>query len=220
MPDHPLGIKTWLSSYLTLAEEWQLAKEKVAQYLLLGGRLTVHPSQYVSISSPKDNVRQNSINNLEYHGLLFDRLGLPRTHFALINIHVSNGKLGSLVVNTVRDSIARLSNSVVSRLTFENEDKSFWTAKNLSTYFHKPIVFDTLHYSCNSGDISFDSAFECAKQSWESFAPKVRQLCHHSEGITGPTDRRHTDFVKEIPDLGCDIEVEAKMKNLAIEKFL
>lgn len=220
LPDHDIGENIWLNSVNKFPDIWNHVKQKVQEYLKLGGRLTIHPSQYISISSPKSDVVKNSIKNLEYHGLLFDRLGLPRNHFALINIHISNGKLGQNCVETVLESLCKLSDSVTKRLTFENEDKSFWTVENIAAYFAIPIVFDTLHYSCNVGNISADLAHKISSESWKTFAPNIKQLCHHSEGVSGPTDRRHSDYITYIPDLNCDVEVESKMKNLSIENFL
>ena len=94
-------------------------REIIKRYISLGGRLTIHPGQFVSIGSAKESVRNNSIKNLEYHGQLLDLMGLPQDYSCPINIHVSNGsKDCNETANNIKNSIRLLSNSVKSRLVF------------------------------------------------------------------------------------------------------
>ena len=51
-------------------------------------RLTSHPGPFNKLASPKERVFQLTYNDLKVHGDLFDMIGLPRTPYAKLNIHV------------------------------------------------------------------------------------------------------------------------------------
>ena len=53
-----------------------------------GMRLTSHPGPFNKLCSPKESVVANTIRDLEIHGELFDMIGLSRTPYNKINIHV------------------------------------------------------------------------------------------------------------------------------------
>jgi UV DNA damage endonuclease len=193
-------------------------KKVLANYIALGGRLTIHPGQFVSIGSPNKQVRENSIKNLEYHGQLLDLLGLPQNYNCPINIHVSNGtKDCQIIANNIEESLDLLSPSVKRRLVFENEQNGCWNPENLRKYFPSvPITFDYHHYNLNPGTLSLDQALQITSESWPNNDP----VQHYSEGRDGPNDPAHSDYVQALPNVKWDIEVEAKKKDLSIKKFL
>jgi UV DNA damage repair endonuclease len=166
-------------------------------------------------------VRENSIKNLNHHGGFMDKLGLPQDHSAHINIHLSNGKDPIPLLPFFRESLAKLKPNILNRLTFENEHSGFWTVSNIRSYFpNVPVVFDSLHYICNPDALlSFDDAFKSAILTWKNTSP----VFHHSEGKSKTDDRAHSDYIKHIPKIfsqyNVDIEVEAKAKNLAIFEY-
>jgi len=214
--------------YGKLWDEWRTNKQSqgiidpvknVLQiYMSIGGRLTIHPGQFVSIGSPNKDVRVSSIRNLEYHGQLLDVLGLPQNFKCPINIHVSNGtKDCDIIAQNVEDSLQKLTDSVRKRLVFENEQNGCWNPENLRKHFPQiPITFDYHHFNLNPGTISLAKALEITSASWPNNDP----VQHYSEGRSRPDDPAHSDYVASLPDVQWDIEVEAKMKDLAIKKFL
>jgi UV DNA damage endonuclease len=193
-------------------------RELLKRYVGLGGRLTIHPGQFVSIGSVKEDVRNNSIKNLEYHGQLLDLLGLPQNYNCPINIHASNGsKDCNEIANNIKNSIQLLSNSVNSRLVFENEQHGCWTPTNLRELFPQiPITFDYHHFRLNDGGISLDEAVRITSASWPNNDP----IQHYSEGRDNPDDPAHSDYIRILPESQYDIEVEAKAKDLAVKDFL
>jgi len=193
-------------------------REIIKRYISLGGRLTIHPGQFVSIGSAKESVRNNSIKNLEYHGQLLDLLGLPQNHNCPINIHVSNGsKDCNETANNIKNSIRLLSNSVMSRLVFENEQHGCWHPTNLRKLFPEvPITFDYHHFRLNDGGIDVGEAVRITSESWPNNDP----VQHYSEGRDNPDDPAHSEYIRILPDSQYDIEVEAKGKDLAIQQFL
>lgn len=210
-------LSIWLE-YLSKPYNWVVAKNKVKEFLSLGGRLSTHPSQFCVITSEKETVRTNSIKNLEYHAQFFDVLGIPDSYFCPINIHLSNGKLGSKGADYARESLNILSDSVKKRLVFETEDKNYWTWQKINQYFPEiPITLDFHHRLINNEGETEEEAYGVCVKSWGDIKP----LFHHSEGRDHKLDRSHHDFVDKIPDLceDVDVEIEAKQKNLAILKL-
>jgi len=193
-------------------------REIIKRYIGLGGRLTIHPGQFVSIGSAKETVRNNSIKNLEYHGQLLDLMGLPQDYSCPINIHVSNGtKDCNETANHIKNSIRLLSNSVSNRLVFENEQHGCWHPTNLRKLFPEvPITFDYHHFRINDGGIDVGEAVRITSESWPNNDP----VQHYSEGRDNPDDPAHSEYIRILPDSQYDIEVEAKGKDLAIKDFL
>jgi UV DNA damage endonuclease len=194
-------------------------------------RITCHPGPFVVLTSPKSNVVDNAISDLEMHGKLFDMMELSKTPYNKINIHC-NGVYGDKITAMDRfcENFNRLSDSVRSRLTVENDDKaSMYSVKDLM-YIHKkigiPIVFDYHHHQFCTGDMTEQEALQLASTTW----PKdIKQIVHYSESKalhennTKEKPQAHSMYINAIPntyELDVDIMVEAKAKELAILPFL
>lgn len=226
----------WASEYeFVQLKDWkaistilQKCGEKANRY---GQRLTFHPGPFNVLVSPKESVVLNTIKDLEVHGKIMDAMGLSQTPYNKINIHC-NGVYGDKISAMDRFIInfQRLSKSVQNRLTIENDDKaSMYSVKDLM-YIHKkigiPIVFDYHHHTFNTGDLSEQQALELAISTWpENITPAV----HYSESKalhennTKIKAQAHSDYINAIPntyDMGVDIMVEAKQKDLAILNFI
>ena len=194
-------------------------------------RITCHPGPFVVLTSPKDNVVDNAISDLEMHGKLFDMMELSKTPYNKINIHC-NGVYGDKITAMDRfcENFNRLSDSVRSRLTVENDDKaSMYSVKDLMYIHNKigiPIVFDYHHHQFCTGDTTEQEALQLASTTW----PKdIKQIVHYSESKalhennTKEKPQAHSLYINAIPntyELDVDIMVEAKAKELAILPFL
>jgi UV DNA damage endonuclease len=190
-----------------------------------GQRITSHPGPFNVLVSPNEKVVLNTITDLSLHGEVFDLMGLSRTPYNVINIHC-NGVYGDKVSAMDRfcRNFDRLPDSVKTRLTVENDDKaSMYSVKDLM-YIHKqigiPIVFDYHHHKFCTGDLSEREALEMAMSTW----PKgIKPVVHYSESAIGKMPQAHSDYIfDKINTYGydLDIEVEAKMKELAVLTYL
>ena len=196
-----------------------------------GIRITAHPGPFNVLVSPKDNVVENTITDLELHGKVFDMLELSRTPYNKLNIHC-NGVYGDKISAMDRfcKNFERLSESVQSRLTVENDDKSsMYSVKDLM-YIHErigiPIVFDYHHHKFNTGGLSEQEALELAISTW----PKgIKPIVHYSESKALHESNEklkpqaHSDYIKQLPNLygnDVDVMVEAKAKELSILPFI
>ena len=211
--------------------EISTALRKAGDYANANGiRITSHPGPFVVLTSPKKNVVEAAIKDLELHGKIFDLLGLSQTPYNKINIHC-NGVYGDKLSAMDRfcENYLKLSDSVKKRLTVENDDKaSMYNVKDLM-YIHNriniPIVFDYHHHLFNTGDLSEEEALKLAATTWGDITPVV----HYSESKalheenTKLKPQAHSDYIKSLPNtygLNVDIMVEAKAKELAILPFI
>lgn len=183
-----------------------------------GIRISAHPPEFVSFTSDKEQVIQNSIRDLEEHALLLDLFGCPQDYRSPLNIHIRQDGDPEHLSQKFVSVYNRLLPSVKSRLVLEvNDNKNgTWSVKNLIKYFHArhgiPITFDSLHHSLLHGDESDEEAFNNAYRTWPT-----RPLFHYSEGIDGT--RKHADMPISYPkNFGqhIDFDVELKSKDLAI----
>jgi UV DNA damage endonuclease len=188
-------------------------------------RITSHPGPFVVLTSPKENVVTAAIADLELHGKIFDMMGLSKTPYNKINIHC-NGVYGDKISAMDRfcKNFKRLSKSVQSRLTVENDDKASMYSVCDLMYIHErigiPIVFDYHHYQFCKGVLSEDEALELAVSTW----PRgITPVVHYSESKEGSKPQAHSDYIKQLPNtygINVDIMVEAKAKELAILPFI
>ena len=194
-------------------------------------RITSHPGPFVVLTSPKENVVEAAIKDLELHGKIFDMMGLSKTPYNKINIHC-NGVYGDKISAMDRfcKNFKRLSKSVQSRLTVENDDKASMYSVCDLMYIHErikiPIVFDYHHYQFCKGVLSEDEALELAVSTWPiGITPVVHysesKALHENDSKVKP--QAHSDYIKQLPNtygINVDIMVEAKAKELAILPFI
>lgn len=213
-----------LPDYKQIGEELRKAGDFAKTHNM---RLTMHPGPFTTLSSPSRNVVENGIKDLELHGKVMDLMGLSRTHYNKINIHMG-GTHGDKIacMDRFAENFHLLSDSVKTRLTIENDDKeSLYTVKDL-TYLYNltgiPIVFDYHHWKCQKDPMSEEEALRLAVSTW----PKdIVPVVHYSESKalhennTKLKPQAHSDYITTFPDtydMVVDIMVESKAKELAI----
>ena len=187
-----------------------------------GVRVSAHPSEYISLTNPNENVINNSIRDLEQHCEIFDLLDLPKSHWSPLNIHCRQDGEPDKVFQEFAKNYAKLSDSVKKRLVIEvNDNKNgTWHISNLAKYFYDklglPITFDSLHQKFCHCSLTEEEAFKKAYNTWDTVP-----LFHFSEGIDGT--RKHADYATGVPnDYGMEVywDCELKQKDLAINKIL
>ena len=187
-----------------------------------GLKISAHPSEYISLTSPKEEVISNSTRDLSSHAELFDLIGLPQSYDAPLNIHCRRDEDPEIISNDFIRNYDKLPHNVKSRLVVEvNDNKDgVWSVKNLYKYFYQkariPVTFDSLHHSfCHHG-VPEREAMDMAYETW-----KTTPVFHYSEGIEG--SRKHADYATGLPrayDSDIFWDVELKAKDLAILKML
>ena len=192
-------------------------------------RLTFHPNHFVKLASPKEDVVARSIADLENHGALCDAMGLARSPYNSINVHIG-AHYGDKDATGRRfcEHFQELSASVRSRLTVENDDKeSLWSVPELVNQVHAeigiPVVYDELHHQFTDRGLSRKEALTRATATWADCGETP--IIHYSEARrlheADPTVRpqNHSDYIAgpiRTWDSGADVMIEAKAKERAV----
>lgn len=218
-----------LPDYLAI----KLALESAGKFAADNGiRITAHPGPFNKLCAETESVVKNTLTDLEIHGKVFDLMGLPKTHYSKINIHLG-GAYGEkeLAVKRFITNFGRLSDSVKSRLTVENDDKlALYSTKELveclTPHTGIPIVHDQHHHTFCDGGISQEEAMNLAYQTWPA---GITPVIHYSESrsieIADPKikPQAHSDYVQskiQTFNLKVDVMIEAKMKDKALLNYL
>lgn len=194
-----------------------------------GIRVTTHPGQYTVLSSDSDNVIAKSIEDLAYHAWVFDQMGFDHTPYYAINIHGGKGDRAEKLINTIKS----LPENIKNRLTLENDERVYSLSQ--LNIVHKatgvPLVWDSHHFIFNQDGLTMEGAYELSMKSWDKTGIKpLQHISNTSPGLEKAKfmeRRKHSDFIHYIPDCQLkgiqtnevDVDVEAKMKNLALSKM-
>ena len=211
--------------------------EAICDYLYMAGdeasgkqRLTFHPGHFNVLGSPNPTVVNKTIKELNQHSEIMNIMGLSRTHYNKINIHIG-GAYGDKQATLDRwiNNYHKLCFSTQERLTVENDDKaSMFSVKELYEGIYKkigvPIVFDFYHHKFCTGGLTEQEALELALSTWNGITPcthysESRRKEQLDESIKA---QAHSDLVyKEIPTYGNEFDcvIEAKHKEMAVLNY-
>jgi UV DNA damage endonuclease len=184
-------------------------------------RTCFHPDQFVVLNSPRQDVVDNSVAELEYQAEVAGWIGAD-----VINIHGGGayGDKAKALADFVRN-LDRLSSSARRRLTVENDDRLFTPADLLPLCKTTgiPLVYDVHHHRCNPDGLTVEQATRKALATWDR--EPLFHLSSPLQGWDSPNRERHHDFIdlNDFPDCWrrktITVEVEAKAKELAVEKL-
>ena len=187
-----------------------------------GLRTSFHPDQFVVLNSQRPDVVEKSVQELEYQAEVAEWVGAD-----VINIHggVAYGDKQTALTAFARN-LDRFSSRVRSRLTVENDDKTYTPADLLPICKATgiPLVYDVHHHRCNPDGLSVEQATKKALATWNR--EPMFHISSPIEGWEGPKPERHHDFIDVSDFPACwqrkkiTVEVEAKAKEVAVEKLL
>jgi UV DNA damage endonuclease len=147
----------------------------------------------------------------------------------VINVHgggVYGDRQGAL--GRFAEAFRRLSRKVRSRLTVENDERSY-TVRDLLPLCRRiglPLVYDVHHHRCNPDGLSVEKATRLAAATWK--ARGQQPLFHVSSpknGWSGGDPRPHADYIDVADFPRCwrkmevTVDVEAKAKELAVARL-
>lgn len=203
-------------------EKWQeigrLVKSK-------GLRTSFHPNQYTLFTSPRPEVSDNAVIDMEYHYRMLEAMGLEEE--GVINIHIG-GAYGNKEETIVRfhENLHKLPLHIKNRMTLENDDKTYNTEETLHACQKEdvPLVFDYHHHMANLCKKPLEEVLPAGFATWERMG--IRPKIHISSPKTEKAFRSHADhvdpeFIKPLIDvlrgIGQDVDfmIEAKRKDQA-----
>jgi UV DNA damage endonuclease len=187
-------------------------------------RLSFHPDQFVVLSSPREDVVKSALRELEYQGMLASLVGAE-----MINVH-GGGVYGDkeAALSRFETAFRLLSRKVRSRLTVENDEKSY-TVRDLLPLCRRigiPLVYDVHHHRCNPDGLNVEEATRQAAATWgKSGKEPWFHISSPKNGWSGDDPKPHADYIDpaDFPaswrKLDITVDVEAKAKELAILKL-
>lgn len=190
-----------------------------------GMRLTFHPDYWCKLASESSDTVDRATAAVEYHADWLDLMGLPRTPYYGINVHIG-ATYGDKDATAKRfcEAVEGLSPGARARLVVENDDKQdLWSVPELvsevSDHAGVPVVFDYHHHSFTDRGYTYREAFKMAAKTWEGIRPAV----HYSEPqrLRDPDVRpqAHAEYVERVPTWlkeGADVMIEAGQKERAL----
>jgi UV DNA damage endonuclease len=191
-------------------------------------RISMHPDQFVVINSPKDDVVERSVWELEYHCTVLDRMALDST--AKIQIHVG-GVYGDKrsATNRFIERYSFLSKSLKSRLVIENDDRSYRLQDCLSVHekIGIPILFDTFHHQCLNNGETLRQGLQLSGSTWKesdgipmvdySSQQRGQRPGSHAKTLNRASFKK---FIHETKGVDFDLMLEIKDKETSAFKAL
>lgn len=188
----------------------------------LGLRLSFHPDQFVVLNSPRPEVVESSLEEIEYQAEVAELVNAD-----VVNIH-GGGAYGDkrAALEELRRNLDRLSIRARQRVTLENDDSIYRPEELLPVCLSAgvPLVYDVHHHRCHPDTLTIEEATEAAISTWSR--EPMFHISSPLEGWSGPKPARHHDFidVHDFPDCwtgrNVTIEVEAKAKEIAVLKLM
>ena len=225
----------WMSEYeISDLPDYQAIRQRLHEIGRVaaanGLRLTFHPGPFNVLATRDDSVLRKTIKELRQHGEIMDMLGLPRSPFAKINIHVG-GAYGDRpsALKRFNSNFALLPPEASTRLTVENDDKvNMFSTGDLITIHEEtgvPIVFDYHHHEFRTGDLTTEEAMWLAWQTWPRH---IVPIVHASSSRkkyedSASSHTAHADYIYQpinLFGLRADIMLEAKAKEKAALRYV
>ncbi|SPO36600.1 related to UV-endonuclease UVE-1 [Pseudozyma flocculosa] len=189
----------------------------------LGHRLTMHPGQFTQLGSPRPEVIEAAIRDLNSHCEMLDLMGMDQDSVMIIHGGGVFGDRQATLARIKETYTTRLSDNVKARLVLENDEMAYSAdellplCKELSI----PLVFDFHHDLLRPSARPPSELLPEIQEIWRKRG--IRPKYHLSEPRPGASNlrerRAHSDRCGELPpDLPADahLMIEAKDKEQAV----
>ena len=193
-------------------------------------RVTSHPGQYTVLNSPRDEVVQASVEELDHQARVLSLMDPTGT----LTLHVG-GAYGDKesAMERFAQNLPRLSDDARARLVIENDDTTYTLAEVVALAEHTGlgVVVDLFHHRLNPSGATEDeglhSLLERAMATWGARVPKLHLSSHKPGSRTGHADYLDMDDVQALLDVLApvakdgqtdapyDLMLEAKRKECA-----
>lgn len=209
------------------------AGKTIAQF---NHRVTTHPGQFTQLGSPRQNVIENAMRDLEYHDEMLSLLKLPeqQNKDAVMILHMGGVFEGKAeTIERFKENYAKLSDSVKNRLVLENDDVCYTVHDLLPVceelnipfvldYHHHNILFDSDKIREGTADIM--DLYPRIFATWErkGITPKMHYSEQTPPAITGRQRRKHNPRPWTLPPCpqNMDLMIEAKDKEQAVFELM
>ncbi|PRY93349.1 UV-damage endonuclease [Hasllibacter halocynthiae] len=210
-------------------------------------RLSFHPPQFILLNTPDEAVLEKSVNDLASSARILDLMGLGPEAVIVIHVGGTYGDREASRARWAA-TWDRLPEPVRRRLVLENDDIRFSATDTLWIHERTgvPLVFDHQHWWClHEPEEELVSAFAACLATWpDGVRPKMHfssprtetRMLERKDRKTGkpklvpapPIWTGHADYVqpfefirflRDAEGLVFDVMIEAKQKDLALERL-
>lgn len=221
---HPINQIPW---WRTLEAQFARLGDFIRKKRL---RVSMHPGQFTVLNSPRREVVESSIKELQYHTIFLEALGVDNSHKIVIHLGgIYNDKSESL--KRFIETGKKLDDRIKARLVIENDERCYTVADALSASkaIGVPVVFDVFHHTWNPAleQHSLRSIIQLAAKTWRKRDGRVK--IHYSNQWRGQAPGTHSksisvpkflQFYDSVRDLDVDIMFEVKDKQRSVLKVM
>lgn len=197
----------------------------------LGIRVSAHPDHFVLLNSPREEVLETSIKDLEYHNNMYKLMGLDKDAKLVLHIGGMYGNKKEAIERFYK-GFDKLSHDIKSRIILENDDK-IYTANEvlkISNTLEIPMVLDVHHHACNNLDTDIKEILSNIYDTWKNQGspPKLhfsspkgeKDFRAHHEYINGDDFLEFINLSSKVDGRDIDFMIEAKRKDLSVFKLI
>ncbi|KZT63510.1 UV-endonuclease UvdE [Daedalea quercina L-15889] len=187
-------------------------------------RLTTHPGQFTQLASPRDDVVDASVRELEYHCQMMRYMELDQDSVIIIHMGGVYGDKEGTLARFKENYRTRLTDDMRARLVLENDEMCYSPDDLLPVCDELgiPMVLDYHHNWINPSQDALEALLPRVAAGWARKG--IRQKQHLSEPRPGAESvmekRAHADRCQSLPDAlrGADVDlmIEAKDKEQAV----
>lgn len=212
---HPRFEERWF------AEIEPMFKDVAAYIAQSGVRLTMHPGQFVTLNSPRQEVVEAALRELRYHFWVLDLLGAGPEGRVVIHGGGSYGNKRASCERFLR--VIEKESWLRKRLAVENDEKVFSARETfeLAESAGIPMVFDLYHHRLNTSPFDVTRVFK----TWNGYIPEFH-VSSLPEGEHRFGEHGFWVTLEDVLELAemtggkrADVVVEAKGKEKAIAKL-
>jgi len=154
-----------------------------------GMRLSFHPDHFTVLSTPREDVFAKSVNDLDWHVRMLERMGLDERYKCNIHIGGTYGDKAKAFDRFVRQ-FESMPARIRHRITLENDDKTFTAKETLEACRRVgvPMVLDIHHHWVNNDGERAEELWPDILETWE--AEKRRVATAEADGAAAASSRR------------------------------
>ncbi|RDI41989.1 UV DNA damage repair endonuclease UvsE [Falsibacillus pallidus] len=221
---HPEVMWDFVSPF---QKEWKKLGDLIKKFNL---RVSFHPNQFTLFTSPREEVTENAVKDMDYHYRMFEAMDVQDQ--GLINIHIG-GTYGDKesALEGFHQNLKKLPPHIKQVMTLENDDKTYTAEETLEVCEKEgvPMILDYHHHLANLSEEDISRLWPRIYQTWSSFPliPKVHLSSPKSESaFRSHADNVSMEFVlpflkmAKAYDQDFDIMIEAKNKDLAMFQLI
>lgn len=210
--------KTWLKDVQLIIRDFlpEIKKFNI--------RITMHPGQYVVLSTYKKTILKRSLEEIWYHFWVLDQFELDYNSTVVIHAGGAYGNKKEAMNNLI--NVFKKNKWLKTRLSLENDEKIYNAQDILKIceILDIPFTFDYFHHRLNFSQIKIDDILK----TWWGRRPEFHissnrnKKNNHSDYVKIKDFINFLDFIKTASQkkINVDILLEAKKKELAVIKLL